>query len=1830
MRQITYFLVILMWGTQALAVDRLVPGEYLTIQEGIDAAEEGDTIIVEPGHYHENISFHGINIILTSTNPDDDYTIMNTVIQGNQTGSVVTFSGSEGSACRLNGFTITGGGHSSQGGGIAGNGTEAAISRCIVKNNSSSWIGGGIHNVDGLISQCQVSNNHNAVYGGGLQGCDGRISRCVISGNRAAFGGGGLAGCHGQIENCLISKNIAGGSGGALFNCDGDIINCTVALNNAGHTDPAQNGGGLYACDGLIINCIIWENNISQLSNCSLPVYCCIEDGGGGTGCISSDPHFALGEDFHLTAGSECIDAGNNNALSLDMTADLEGSPRFHEDPNTPNTGQLDNPPRPLVDMGAYEYHSDMPCLAVGPRPIVFNALENSPLMTIRDLAIRNSGPGIIQWEVSQSCPWLEIISSPTGEAADEVDYVSLQVDATGLTMGCYECSLRVCDPCALNNPLFVPVRMYVDQANQRHVPQVYPTIQKAIDYALEGNIVTVSPATYNEHIDFSGKDITVTGIDPEDDDVVGHTIINGGGTGSVVTFANGESPAAVLTGFTIIGGKGTYENMGDYSYYWGGGIYCWASPTIKNNVIRDNVMSMNWEQGIYSYGGGIFGYAFDTVIERNRIMANQAVIAGGILFFGGGEAQIKNNLIYSNMSELGGGVYLSGEIRLTNNTITSNHAGNVLVDNEPDVFDNIIIRAASGGGIGMIDSELPNNNIAYNNVWGNIGGNFVDIPDQTGLHGNISDNPLFEDEESLNFHLQPDSPCINSGDPAFIPAPDEKDFYGDDRLIGPLVDMGAVEYAGNLRPVADAGDDQTTTDLPGLITLDGSGSYDPLAEMLYYRWTQVQGPEVELSDPNAAITTFVPHEYGAYVFELVVDDGDLESFPDRVHIVLGSNHLPVADAGLSRYAGVDPLKLYGGRSYDPDNSGALSYQWRQVSGPPLNITAADSHDPTIGGFIQTQEIQSCEFELVVSDGEYLSLPDIVEVKIVPEFNESVMRFESGDFDPFKPTVIFFGGGDCMVGGPGTNPWDRPAWHNVANVISFYYYVYDGYPVSPGQLTYFQCGDMIIAYLSKVAPRYKQQIQTVGFSTGGQPAIDAARHINRTYADKRYMINQVSFTDGCCRDYLSSVNDYLSLKIDGERCFVDNYPAMCDNRIPGVLNATTYYYIPGNSHESPYTYYRDSIASNFLNNFNNGVAGGAFWSAVGPGKTLEMAPSAEIIYFFNWSYTSSKYNFYNESLYPGRFPEPVRLIKPGSDSPPGEPVLLTCQPSMNAVGYQLLVGPDPEHLDYVLSDTALPPAAEISEFPEGSLFWTIKARDAWGSTIYADPLRLPGPVTVTVPDDVPLIQDAIDITGEGDTIIIKPRTYYENIHLYGKNLRITSIDPDDSEVVANTVIQGDGSRSVITFSGTENSTCELAGFTITAGGNTRYGGGIAGNGTGAGIRQCIITNNSSSVGGGGIHNVDGLISQCQVSNNHNALYGGGLQHCDGRIERCVISDNTAITGGGGLSGCHGRIENCLIIENTAADSGGGILNCDGDIVNCTVAQNTAGHADPAQNGGGLHSCDGTITNCIIRDNSETQIVNCTLPHYSCFPGGIVEDNNMDTDPLWVNPAGSDFHLLPDSPAIDAGDPGNEWENEPWPNGGRINLGAYGNTSDAARSRDGLVFAGYGIVNKTRVGRVLYEYELALQVQNQNDYDVTDVQAQLVDATESVISVTDNSLGFALIGAGQTSVSDDTFRLVIDRSQLIEPGHLSWELMYYSIAGQQADQSMTMSLSIGDLDYDTSTSDLTREGIVNLQDFNLLAGYWLQIAPAANIAGNDIIDIEDLAVLASNWLEGTKK
>jgi hypothetical protein len=517
-----------------------------------------------------------------------------------------------------------------------------------------------------------------------------------------------------------------------------------------------------------------------------------------------------------------------------------------------------------------------------------------------------------------------------------------------------------------------------------------------------------------------------------------------------------------------------------------------------------------------------------------------------------------------------------------------------------------------------------------------------------------------------------------------------------------------------NEAPTADAGEDQMFGDLEPVVsvTLDGSRSSDPENVSLRYHWKQIGGWNVQLSNPNDAKPTFMHPWPGTYLFELVVGDGLQDSQPDVVAIVIGPNHAPVAEAGLSRFVATGNVTLDGTRSYDPDGAGTLTYQWRQLSGPTVTLTGTNTSKPVVNVTPKTT-IQKCVFELVVSDGNLISAPSSVTVTIVPNYGSNVLVLNNPPFDPARPTIVAFGGGNCSTGSGMTF---GGVWDQRANWIT----------VNTYGPSYTKYGDMLMVYLSSVAPDYKQPIQTLGFSTGNLPAMEVGWYVNTTYKDARYAVNRVSLLDAVCSNLSTRVAQFHTNRIAGEQCWVDNYISNDPNYsrrpiLPGALNIVCN---PARAHAYPVNRY----ATSSLEFTNGGLTAFAYLSLIGSGKNYQLNTASQKYYFVVNSTESIA--FFNQSSYPGKVLSPVKLTGPASDDtldPDG--AALGCESVENAVGYQLLLGSDPARvMDYsIISDTTNPPTQIISKLPLQQTWWTVRAYDQFGSTIYADPrlIKLP-------------------------------------------------------------------------------------------------------------------------------------------------------------------------------------------------------------------------------------------------------------------------------------------------------------------------------------------------------------------------------------------------------------------------------------------------------------------------------------------------------------------------
>ncbi len=299
-----------------------VPGNYPTIQQAVDAAADGDVILVDHGTY-DGVVVEDVSITIRSEDGPDHCRISHSGvgIQLNY-GTLI-----------LEGFFITGDG---AGVGVINDGGTISITNCMISGN---WEG-GIRSLYGntTISGCEISYNANILFGGGGLHAWGSFTaeNCLFRNNATYYnpaddqygGEGGAIWCtfsSPTISNCTFYDNFASLAGGAIASSE----NHAPAAEH-----PGEYPAPLYTL--AVDNCIFWGNygptgdELYTVQSAQLDIRYSDVDGGAasahgnvswGEGMIDADPLFVSGEpgrDYYLSqtaAGqpvdSPCVDAGN-------------------------------------------------------------------------------------------------------------------------------------------------------------------------------------------------------------------------------------------------------------------------------------------------------------------------------------------------------------------------------------------------------------------------------------------------------------------------------------------------------------------------------------------------------------------------------------------------------------------------------------------------------------------------------------------------------------------------------------------------------------------------------------------------------------------------------------------------------------------------------------------------------------------------------------------------------------------------------------------------------------------------------------------------------------------------------------------------------------------------------------------------------------------------------------------------------------------------------------------------------------------------------------------------------------------------------------------------------------------------------------------------------------------------------------------------------------------------------------------------------------------------------------------------------------------------------
>lgn len=348
-----YVLLAILLALTTISVARVitVPGQEDRIQDGINAADDGDTVLVSNGQWVGAISFRGRDITVASRFiiAQNRATIANTIISATWGDSTVSFNNGETSDARLIGFTINNGrAPGGGGGGIYIRGTDPVISNCIVTGNLSLSHGAGIYITGGAeptIEHTIISENLATNHGGGIyvSASHPTFNNVTLTQNNAEQNGGGIyvtGNSRITASRLLIYGNGAASGGGLFLNSGtaGTYDRMTVIFN----ATDSDNSGAIHVAEGdvSIVNSIIWNNGVRTIYapngyRDDLTIdYCDVREGEDGIQAPGNYLHYGENnfdqnprfvdpnnDDYHLGDNSPCIDAGDpESAPDLDGT----------------------------------------------------------------------------------------------------------------------------------------------------------------------------------------------------------------------------------------------------------------------------------------------------------------------------------------------------------------------------------------------------------------------------------------------------------------------------------------------------------------------------------------------------------------------------------------------------------------------------------------------------------------------------------------------------------------------------------------------------------------------------------------------------------------------------------------------------------------------------------------------------------------------------------------------------------------------------------------------------------------------------------------------------------------------------------------------------------------------------------------------------------------------------------------------------------------------------------------------------------------------------------------------------------------------------------------------------------------------------------------------------------------------------------------------------------------------------------------------------------------------------------------------------------------------
>ncbi len=627
--------------------------------------------------------------------------------------------------------------------GHGGGAAWCTMTGCTIRNNSSQTHGGGVYG--GTLVNCTISGNSGA-YGGGVR--DAVLYNCVISGNSTSrvHNGGGAYG--GSLYQCKLIGNTSSYGGGTY---NSTLVQCLV-VNNASTRSSTGSSGGTYG--GTIQNTIVWGN---KLSNGALENYvggafnnsCTYPNPGGNN--IGANPLFvdAATQNYHLQPYSPCIDAGSNAYLPADLLTDWDGAQRI----------QL-----AVVDIGPYESATQ----------------EDTPAIRYVDYTTGDDLNEGISWDEPKKSIQGALDSLFTRERSGTVyvkpgtygiirtDNKRVRIESTG--------GANV---------------TFIDGGNARRCATLGTYLAgspvQTLSILQGFTLVNGNASSYGREVarHFGGA-------------VLGGTLIDCVIKDSTTFYVGGGAASSVLVGCVVENNRVTNADVYNASYGNGGGLmYCTATDTIiRNNRARRsgngayastltqcqvignrniNVDNAGYKPGSNTYGAG----TCNSTLTRCTLSGNYGTYYGGGNYGG----RVINCLITGNSARYGAG-----------------NAGGTMYNST--VADNTSIHVKAnvvGSGVyatTCYNTIIWNNKLStgvLDNQWASGFAYSCILPAMGGV-GNLATDPLFTKAAVGNYHLATNSPCIDAGNSAYVPATLLLDLDNTPRIQLGRPDMGAYE----------------------------------------------------------------------------------------------------------------------------------------------------------------------------------------------------------------------------------------------------------------------------------------------------------------------------------------------------------------------------------------------------------------------------------------------------------------------------------------------------------------------------------------------------------------------------------------------------------------------------------------------------------------------------------------------------------------------------------------------------------------------------------------------------------------------------------------------------------------------------------------------------------------------------------------------------------------------------------------------------------------------------------------------------------------------------